>query len=268
MQVEIWSDVVCPWCYLGKRRFQIALDGFPHKDDVEVIWRSFQLDPSVPPGRIEPVNDWLIKKLGVGPARLRAMHDHLEALADVAHAHGLPVHMDGARLFNAAVALGRPAADFARAVDSVTFCVSKGLGAPVGSVVCGPRDVVGRARRGRKMVGGGMRQAGVLAAAGVVALERMVDRLAEDHANARALWQGLAANELFDVSAQPPDTNIVVVGLRPGAPPDLARRVQEAGVLFTDMGAGRMRFVTHYGIEAADISEALARIEEAFPASL
>src|SRR5207253_9004010 len=114
------------------------------------------------------------------------------ALAAVAHEAGVPVHLDGARLFNAAVAFGRPARDFVREVDSVTFCVSKGLGAPVGSLVCGRAGFIARARRLRKMLGGGMRQAGIIAAAGIVALERMVDRLAQDHANARALAQGVA----------------------------------------------------------------------------
>src|SRR5215813_13195258 len=119
--------------------------------------------------------------------------EEIAGVAEVAHGAGVPVHLDGARLFNAAIALGRPARDFTGAVDSVTFCLSKGLGAPVGSIVCGSAAFVERARRLRKMVGGGMRQAGVLAAAGLVALERMVDRLADDHANARTLAEGLAS---------------------------------------------------------------------------
>ena len=116
--------------------------------------------------------------------------EEIAAVAAVAHAAGVPVHLDGARLFNAAVALERAAREFARHVDSVTFCVSKGLGAPVGSLICGSRAFIERARRFRKMVGGGMRQAGIIAAAGIVALERMVDRLAEDHANARTPGRG------------------------------------------------------------------------------
>ncbi|MDI7277826.1 MAG: beta-eliminating lyase-related protein, partial [Anaerolineae bacterium] len=107
--------------------------------------------------------------------------------AAVARAHGLRVHLDGARIFNAAVALGVPASTLAEEADSVTFCLSKGLSAPVGSLICGSREFIAQARRNRKVVGGGMRQAGVLAAAGIVALEDMVDRLAEDHANARLL---------------------------------------------------------------------------------
>src|SRR5437868_10921314 len=118
--------------------------------------------------------------------------EEIGAVAAVAHGAGVPVHLDGARIFNAAVALGRAASDFARHADSVTFCLSKGLGAPVGSVVSGGREFIARARRVRKMIGGGMRQAGVVAAAGLVALERMVDRLAEDHATARRLAEGIA----------------------------------------------------------------------------
>src|SRR2546430_11991946 len=116
--------------------------------------------------------------------------EEIGAAAAVAHDAGVPVHLDGARIFNAAVALRRPASDFARHADSVTFCLSKGLGAPVGSVVCASRELVARARRVRKMVGGGMRQAGVLAAAGIVALERVVDRLGGGHAQARPPAQG------------------------------------------------------------------------------
>src|SRR5207249_1742425 len=117
--------------------------------------------------------------------------EEIAAVAAVAHEAGVPVHLDGARLFNAAVALKRPAADFARHVDSVTFCVSKGLAAPVGSVICGSAEFIERARRWRKMLGGGMRQVGILAAAGLVSLERMVERLGEDRANARRLGEGL-----------------------------------------------------------------------------
>src|SRR5919109_1489667 len=135
----------------------------------------------------------------------------LAAVAAVAHEAGVPVHLDGARLFNAAVALKRPAAEFARHVDSVTFCVSKGLAAPVGSVICGSAEFVERARRWRKMLGGGMRQAGVLAAAGIVALERMVDRLAADHANARRLAEAVAAMPGLSVDLDSVQTNIVII---------------------------------------------------------
>ena len=194
--------------------------------------------------------------------------ERLAALSALAHEHGLQVHLDGARIHNAAVALGRPVSDFTAGVDSVDFCFSKGLGAPVGSAVCGSAEFIARARKNRKMLGGGMRQVGILAAAAIYSLENMVDRLAEDHANARALWEGLCLNELFQASASPPQTNIVVTALRPGAPAGVLQRLQEAGVWYTDMGAGRMRFVTHYGIDAADVTDALERIEEAVTAAV
>ena len=145
--------------------------------------------------------------------------EEIGAVAAVAHGANVPVHLDGARLFNAAVAMRRDAREFTRDVDSVTFCVSKGLGAPVGSVVCGSRGFITRARRVRKMVGGGMRQAGVIAAAGVVALETMVDRLAEDHANARRLAEGIAKVPGLRVDLASVQTNIVIFGVeRPGGP--------------------------------------------------
>jgi len=143
--------------------------------------------------------------------------EEISAVAAVAHGAGVPVHLDGARLFNAAVALKRSARDFVRDVDSVTFCVSKGLAAPVGSVICGSREVVARARRVRKMLGGGMRQAGVIAAAGLVALERMVDRLAEDHTNARVLAEGVARLPGLSVDLASVQTNIVIFGVERGA---------------------------------------------------
>src|SRR4029453_18975824 len=140
-------------------------------------------------------------------------------IAAVAHEASVPVHMDGARLFNAAVALKRPAGDFVGDIDSVAFCISKGLAAPVGSVICGSGELIGKARRVRKMLGGGMRQAGVIAAAGVVALEKMVDRLAEDHANARALAERLARIPGLVVDLASVQTNIVIFAVeRPGGP--------------------------------------------------
>jgi threonine aldolase len=117
--------------------------------------------------------------------------EYMDSAVQLAHRHGLRVHLDGARIFNAAVALGIPAVELTRGVDSVGFCLSKGLSAPIGSVLCGSKEFIERARKRRKMLGGGMRQVGVIAAAGIVALETMIDRLAEDHANARKLAEGL-----------------------------------------------------------------------------
>ncbi len=183
-------------------------------------------------------------------ARVRALADR----------HGLAIHLDGARIFNAAVALGIEAAALARDADSVSFCLSKGLSAPVGSVVCGPAEFIRRARRRRKMLGGGMRQAGVLAAAGIVALETMVDRLAEDHANARRLAEGLARLPGILLDPARVVTNIVLLELSPTAPSaaEFAASLAAWGVKVGAVGPRQVRAVTHYGIEAEDIGYALA----------
>jgi threonine aldolase len=189
--------------------------------------------------------------------------EEIAAVAAVAHERGVPVHLDGARLFNAAVALGRPARDFARDVDSVTFCLSKGLGAPVGSVVCGSADLVARARRVRKLLGGGMRQAGVLAAAGLVALERMVDRLAEDHAHARTLAEGLARLPGLAVTLEHVQTNIVIFRVaRPGGVADLVQGCAARKVRIHAIGPTAIRCVTHKDVDADDIARALDAFRE------
>jgi threonine aldolase len=189
--------------------------------------------------------------------------EEIAAVAEVAHAAGVPVHLDGARLFNAAVALGRPARDFAAPVDSVTFCLSKGLGAPVGSVICGSAELIARARRVRKMLGGGMRQAGVLAAAGLVALERMVDRLAQDHQNARALARGLAGLPGLRVDADAVQTNIVIFGVdRPGAVDALVRGCAERKVKIHAIGPAAIRCVTHKDVDADDVARAIDAFRE------
>src|SRR5215475_7462170 len=172
--------------------------------------------------------------------------EDIDAVARAAHAHGLSVHLDGARLFNAAVALGCEARDLARGADSVTFCLSKGLGAPVGSVVCGTADFVARARRWRKMLGGGMRQAGVIAAAGVIALERMVDRLAEDHANARALAEALARLPGLAIDLPTVQTNIVIVRVEgPTRTAQLIEGCAERKVRVHAVDPTSIRCVTH-----------------------
>ncbi len=189
--------------------------------------------------------------------------EEIAAVAEAAHAAGVPVHLDGARLFNAAVALGRQAREFARPVDSVTVCLSKGLGAPVGSVVCGDRALIARARRLRKMLGGGMRQAGVLAAAGLVALERMVDRLAEDHANARRLAEGLARLPGLRVDLATVQTNIVIVQVaRPGGAAPLVEGCAARKVRVHAIGPDAIRCVTHKDVDAEDIGRALDAFAE------
>jgi threonine aldolase len=184
--------------------------------------------------------------------------DEVARLASIARRHGAAVHLDGARVFNAAVALGVPAPELTAEVDSVTFCLSKGLSAPVGSLVCGSAEFVSRARKARKMLGGGMRQAGVIAAAGVVALETMIDRLAEDHANAQVLAKGLAQLPGVRIDPERVQTNIVVFGVEDGV--SFQQRLRKAGVLTTAFGPARVRMVTHYGIERADVEEALERV--------
>ena len=190
--------------------------------------------------------------------------EDLSAVRDLADQHDLRLHIDGARLFNAAAALNVPVSRLAVFADSVTFCLSKGLGCPVGSILCGSRDFIAEARRYRKMLGGGMRQAGVLAAAGVYALENMVQRLAEDHQNAR-----IAAERLADVPgialAPPPQTNLVYFTVEGWDLAAFVRRLSEEGVLCFDEG-GRIRWVTHFGIELADVEEAAARVRSVMAA--
>jgi len=180
-------------------------------------------------------------------------------VAAIARDHGVPVHLDGARLFNAAVAAGRPVTDWTQHVSSVQLCLSKGLSAPVGSMICGDAAFVKRARRMRKILGGGMRQVGVIAAPGIVALTEMVGRLADDHLNARILADGIAA--LPGVVLDPPqvDTNIVVFRMPNVSEAEaFAAALAEQGVLVSDFGGGRLRVVTHYGITEADCRAAVA----------
>ncbi len=187
---------------------------------------------------------------------------HARDVAEIAHAADAVVHIDGARIFNAAIALETTAAELAKDADSITFCFSKGLSAPIGSIVCGSGDFVLRARKMRKMVGGGMRQVGVIAAAGIVALEEMVDRLAEDHANARALAKGLSAIPGIVIDPESVDTNIVIFGTEGIDPVQLQSRMREMGLLSTGF-LPRIRMVTHHGIERSDIDEALERVRKA-----
>ncbi len=186
----------------------------------------------------------------------------LRAEADMAHAHGLRVHIDGARVFNAAIALGVDASDIADCADTITFCLSKGLACPIGSVLCGPADVIDEARRWRKRLGGGMRQVGVVAAAGVVALDHMIDRLAEDHANARTLAEGLAELPGITCDLERVQTNLVYFDLANMSAPAFTNECARRGLLGDSSGHHRMRFVTHYGIDAADVQSALKICEE------
>jgi threonine aldolase len=192
--------------------------------------------------------------------------ERLQAVAEVAWQRGVRVHLDGARIFNAAVALGRPVADFTRWCDTVTFCFSKSLGAPAGSVVCASAEVIARARAYRRLLGGAMRQAGHLAAAALVALDTMVDRLAQDHAHARQIAETLAALPGIEIDLSRVQTNMVYFTLaRPDlTPEELCARLAEYGILAQPPSYGRqMRFVTYHNIgpaETAAVCEALRAI--------
>jgi len=192
-------------------------------------------------------------------------NDYCEQVGTYAHDHSLKVHLDGARIFNAAIALEKPAKELAAFADSVTFCLSKGLSAPVGSVLCGDHAFIDQARRLRKMLGGGMRQVGILAAAGVVALETMVDRLAEDHARAKVLANRLSQLPHIEFEMGLPQTNMVFPSISKNLQidaPELVKRLKEKGILAGSVGPYRLRLVTHYGIEDNDIDMTVEAISQ------
>ena len=182
---------------------------------------------------------------------------YMEDVGQFAATHGIAFHLDGARIFNAALALGVPVAEVAASADTVQFCLSKGLSAPVGSIVLGRSDVVCRVRRIRKMLGGGMRQAGVFAAAGLVALDEMVDRLADDHRNAQRLAEGLS--QLDGLHVYPASTNIVLFDVLDErfTWQKFVAEAERAGVRLAELGHGRVRAVTHSGVTSADVDRAV-----------
>jgi threonine aldolase len=189
--------------------------------------------------------------------------NYTRQVGDIAHEHGLQLHLDGARIFNASAACGISASELTEAVDTVTFCLSKGLCAPVGSVLCGSLSFIARARRIRKQLGGGMRQAGVLAAAGIVALEQMVDRLVDDHQRARRLAEGLANVPGIQPDTLSPPTNMVYATLDDRidlSSMEVARRLMGHGVGVGLDGERRFRMVTHYWID----DEGIERVQQAF----
>ncbi len=195
---------------------------------------------------------------------------HMQMVHALAREHDVPVHTDGARLFNAAVALGVPAAEIARHTDSVCFCVSKGLSAPVGSVLCGTSAFIDRARPFRRMVGGNMRQAGSIAAAGIVGLETMVARLAEDHATAQRLASGLHAIDASLVNPRDIETNIVRVSVRASGRNAVqwAEDFSQRGIAVSPGDPQSLRFVTHRHITNADVDAAIAACAEIWKRSV
>jgi threonine aldolase len=195
---------------------------------------------------------------------------HAAAVFELARRHSLPVHLDGARIFNAALALETSAEQIAAFADSVSFCLSKGLACPVGSVLCGGSEFIARARRIRKALGGGMRQAGIIAAPGLVALKTMIDRLAEDHLNARVLGEGLSQVTGIKVRPAKRSTNMVVFDVagdeRSAA--TFAAKLKERDVLVGARGPTAFRAVTHYGISREDVGRAVADAKSAAVAVL
>ena len=174
---------------------------------------------------------------------------------------GLPVHLDGARVFNAATALGIGVAELTRGFDTVMFCLSKGLGAPVGSMLVGSREAIDRARIFRKALGGGMRQAGVLAAAGLIALKEMPARLGDDHANARLIAEAIATESVAEIDLDAVQTNIVIFTLRNnGDAAAFCAALKQKGVLASTIGPHSIRFVTHYDVDQAACEEAASII--------
>jgi threonine aldolase len=189
---------------------------------------------------------------------------YIESVAKLAGERSLSVHLDGARIFNAAVALGVDVTELTRYTDSVTFCLSKGLSSPVGSVVCGTSQFIAEARRNRKILGGGMRQSGIITAAGITALEQMVDRLAEDHENARRLAEGIARIPGLSIELNRIQTNIIYFNIADEkfTAGKLVTRLADRGIKILSTGPSRLRAVTHYGISAEDINSTLAALNE------
>ncbi|MEJ2108360.1 MAG: low-specificity L-threonine aldolase [Acidobacteriota bacterium] len=189
---------------------------------------------------------------------------YCDAVSELAKQHALKVHLDGARIFNASVALGVDVRDLTSCADSVSFCLSKGLSAPVGSLVCGSREFIAQARRNRKILGGGMRQAGILAAAGISALEGMIGRLEQDHANARKLAEEIDQIEGLRIDLSKVQTNIIYFELTIDglAGEELLRRLNKRGVRAIETGKNVFRMVTHYGIEASDIGDAVSALRD------
>jgi len=226
--------------------------------DVERAVRDPQ-NPNQPPSRLVCLENTANRDGGAAVSVAAT-----NAVAEVAHRHGLRVHVDGARIFNAAVALGVPVRVLVERADSVTFCLSKGLGCPVGSILAGDADYIREARRWRKLIGASLRQTGVVAAAGIVALEEMVDRLADDHANARRLAEGLNALPGLHVDLDDVETNIVMLEIDT-ARVDAAAFVgglRERGIRVGGMVDGRLRLVTHYQVTREDVDHVLSAADQ------
>ena len=237
------------------RLFQ-SVNGVPRPEDVEAVIRPANV-------HFPPLGLLCLENTHNRAGGTVMTPEQTEAVAAVARRHGIPVHLDGARIFNAATALGVDVRELTAPVDSVMFSLSKGLAAPIGSILAGSRDFIEEALRYRKLLGGGMRQVGVIAAAGLVALREMVDRLAEDHANARRLAEGLAEMPPLRVDLSTVQTNIVMCDVGQVEPaPRFVRRLAAAGVLANAVDDRRVRFVTHKDVSSDDVDRALLAIRE------
>jgi threonine aldolase len=191
--------------------------------------------------------------------------EYCDTVGKFARSYGLTLHLDGARIFNAAISLNVQVSDLTRSVDSVTFCLSKGLCAPVGSVLCGSREFIAKARRLRKMLGGGMRQAGILAAAGLVALDSMIERLAEDHKRARLLAKGLAEIPGLHLDKGTPYTNMIYLALEPDVrrdAPAIVKAMEKHGILIGDTGPRTFRLVTHNDVDDAAVAVCIEKFHK------
>jgi len=190
--------------------------------------------------------------------------EYMSQVRQLAHSHQLKIHLDGARLFNAAVALSIPARALATEVDSVSVCLSKGLAAPVGSVLCGTKAFIHEARRARKLLGGGMRQCGIIAAPGIVALDKMVERLTEDHTLAQDLAKGIARIPGLSVQPEHVETNIVFFEVTHNSitASQIEGELDKKGIKILALGPGRLRAVTHFGIEIQDIAQTLDALQK------
>ena len=189
---------------------------------------------------------------------------YMKTVAKLATDNSLNIHLDGARIFNAAIALGVDVKELTCYADSVSFCLSKGLSSPVGSLICGSHDFIAEARRNRKILGGGMRQSGIIAAAGITALEQMVDRLAEDHENAKRLAEGIARIQGLSIKLNRIQTNIVYIDIADEQfdAGKLVKHLSDRGIKILQLAPNRLRAVTHYGISAEDINLTLTALNE------
>jgi len=229
-------------------------DGSIKPEDIRAAVRGD--DPHYPVTRLIALENTHNRRGGVALSL-----DYMQSVGALAKEHGLKVHLDGARLFNASVSLGISAKKLTAPVDTVTFCLSKALCAPVGSMLCGSSEFIARAHRVRKQLGGGMRQAGILAAAGIVALEQMITRLADDHARARQLANEVGKNAGINVYAQ--NTNMVYIELSDEMPlsaDDVINSLSDKEIKIGQVGSRQFRMVTHYWIN----DEALERVIQAF----